>query len=80
MQDSLPEQISETKKKLSLQRWKDAENNYPEYIPTFPEEAVMEIPDEMQAYGESFLSFMQQIAVIIAMLAADLPRQATLRL
>ena len=48
-----PEQISETKKKLSLQRWKDAENNYPEYIPTFPEEAVMEIPDEMHREFDS---------------------------
>ena len=52
-----PEQISETKKKLSLQRWKDAENNYPEYIPTFPEEAVMEIPDEMQGIWREFFEF-----------------------
>lgn len=52
-----PEQISETKKKLSLQRWKDAENNYPEYIPTFPEEAVMEIPDEMHGIWREFFEF-----------------------
>lgn len=32
------EQIMETKKALSLKRWEDAENGYPECIPSFPEE------------------------------------------
>ena len=30
-----PEQLAATKERLSLQRWKDAENGYPEYIPSF---------------------------------------------
>ena len=43
-----PEQIRQRKEQLSLQRWKDAENGQPEYLPTFPEEAVEEIPDEVR--------------------------------
>ena len=49
-----PEQIQERKEQLSLRRWKDAENGEPEYIPSFPEEAVLEIPDEMQGIWREF--------------------------
>ena len=52
-----PEQIQERKEQLSLQRWKDAENGVPEYIPSFPEEAVLEIPDEMQGIWREFFEF-----------------------
>ena len=52
-----PEQLQERKEKLSLQRWKDAENGTPEYIPTFPEEAVAEIPDELQWILREFYEF-----------------------
>ena len=52
-----PEQIQERKEQLSLRRWKDAENGEPEYIPSFPEEAVLEIPDEMQGIWREFFEF-----------------------
>ena len=52
-----PEQITENKKRLSLQRWIDAENGYPEYIPSFPEDAVTEIPAEMQGIWREFFEF-----------------------
>ena len=44
-----PEQILQTKKMLSEQRWKDAENGYmPEYLPFFPETPLDEVPEGMQ--------------------------------
>lgn len=52
-----PEQIQKRKEQLSLQRWKDAENGQPEYLPTFPEEAVEEIPDEVQGLNREFFEF-----------------------
>ena len=42
------ETILATKEKLSQQRWIDAENGYPEYIPYFPEEAIDEVPAELE--------------------------------
>lgn len=43
-----PEQILEVKKALAAQRWKDAENGYmPQYIPTFPETPLEEVPADM---------------------------------
>jgi fermentation-respiration switch protein FrsA (DUF1100 family) len=35
-----PEQIKKKKELLSQQRWTDAENGYPEYIPYFPEQPL----------------------------------------
>ena len=52
-----PEQIQQRKEQFSLQRWKDAENGQPEYLPTFPEEAVEEIPDEVQGLNREFFEF-----------------------
>lgn len=52
-----PEQIQAKKEQLSLQRWKDAESREPEYIPSFPEEAVEEIPDEVQGLNREFFEF-----------------------
>lgn len=52
-----PEQIQERKERLSLQRWKDAENGEPEYIPAYGEEAVEEIPDEIQGLWREFFEF-----------------------
>lgn len=52
-----PEQIQGRKEELSLQRWKDAENGAPEYIPSFPEEAAERIPDEMQGIWREFFEF-----------------------
>ena len=51
------EQIQQEKEELSQQRWVDAENGYPEYIPSFPEEPVTEIPDEMQGIFREFFEF-----------------------
>ena len=52
-----PEQIRQRKEQFSLQRWKDAENGQPEYLPTFPEEAAEEIPDEVQGLNREFFEF-----------------------
>jgi len=52
-----PEQLAENKKRLSLQRWTDAENGYPEYNPAFPEDPAAEIPDEMCGIGREFFEF-----------------------
>lgn len=51
------EQIQKEKEKLSQQRWVDAENGYPEYIPSFPEEPAAVIPDEMQGIFREFFEF-----------------------
>jgi len=37
-------QIEETKRQLAYKRWDDAEKGYPEYIPTFPETPLNEVP------------------------------------
>jgi len=42
------EMIQATKEKLSKQRWIDAENGYPEYIPYFPEQPFDEVPAELE--------------------------------
>ena len=52
-----PEQIQEKKEQLSQRRWKDAENGEPEYIPSFPEEPVRVIPDEIQGLNREFFEF-----------------------
>jgi len=42
------EMIQTPKEKLSKQRWIDAENGYPEYIPYFPEQPLDEVPAELE--------------------------------
>lgn len=49
-----PEQLAATKERLSLQRWKDAENGFPEYIPSFPEDRRKTFPTKCRAYGANF--------------------------
>lgn len=39
--------ILKTKERLSEQRWVDAENGYPEYIPFFPKQPIDEVPAEL---------------------------------
>lgn len=39
--------IQKEKERLSTQRWIDAENGYPEYIPSFPEEPIDKAPSEL---------------------------------
>lgn len=49
------EELFKAKDALSRQRWVDAENGYPEYIPTFPEEPLDEAPEGMaEPDGEWF--------------------------
>ncbi len=49
-------EIQATKEKLSAQRWIDAENGYPEYIPSFPEKPISidEIPEMDETSREWF--------------------------
>ena len=42
------EDLQKAKERLSLQRWVDAENGYPEYIPFFPEEPLDEVPANLE--------------------------------
>lgn len=51
------EEIQKEKERLSLQRWTDAENGFPEYIPSFPEEPAESIPDEIQGIWREFFEF-----------------------
>ena len=41
------EALQAAKEKLAQQRWLDAENGFPEYIPTFPEEPLDAVPVEL---------------------------------
>ena len=41
------EEIQKTKERLAQQRWIDAENGYPEYIPGFPEQPLNEVPGDI---------------------------------
>ncbi len=50
-------QIMETKKALSIKRWDDAENGYPEYIPSFPEEPFNAVPDGVEEPAAEWLRF-----------------------
>ncbi len=51
------ETIRLTKERLSAQRWTDAENGYPEYIPGFPEEPLDEVPADMPEPGAEWFRF-----------------------
>lgn len=52
-----PEQLQERKERLSRQRWRDAENGTPEYIPAFPEEPVAENPEDLEGIWREFYAF-----------------------
>lgn len=41
------EQLQKIKEELSNQRWKDAQNGFPQYIPSFPSVASEKIPESM---------------------------------
>lgn len=40
-------QLQEMKERLSLQRWEDAKNGYPQYVPSFPLVADEKVPEDM---------------------------------
>ncbi len=52
-----PEQLRATKDALSRQRWTDAENGYPEYIPAFPEEPFDTVPEGVEEPDAEWLRF-----------------------
>ena len=41
------EELQAVKKRLSKQRWIDAENGYPEYLPGFPEQPIDKVPEDI---------------------------------
>lgn len=49
--------LEERKKILAEQRWKDAENGYPEYIPFFPEQPLETVPEGVQEPDAEWLRF-----------------------
>lgn len=51
------EQLCAIKEKLSRQRWIDYENGYPEYIPSFPEVPLNEIPADMSEGEKIWFQF-----------------------
>lgn len=51
------ESIQETKERLSRQRWIDAENGYPEYVPGFPEYPIEAVPADIPEPGAEWFRF-----------------------
>lgn len=51
------ESIQETKERLSRQRWIDAENGYPEYLPGFPEHPIEAVPADIPEPGAEWFRF-----------------------
>lgn len=51
------EDLQKEKERLSLQRWVDAENGYPEYIPFFPKEPLDEVPSELDELNAEWFRF-----------------------
>lgn len=51
------EEIQAAKERLSLQRWKDAENGYPEYLPGFPEHPIESVPEDIPEPGAEWFRF-----------------------
>lgn len=49
--------IRVAKEKLSRQRWIDAENGYPEYLPSFPEQPLEEVPADIPEPGAEWMRF-----------------------
>lgn len=51
------EDLQKEKERLSLQRWVDAENGYPEYIPFFPKEPLDEVPENLDELNAEWFRF-----------------------
>lgn len=51
------EALQKEKERLSLQRWTDAENGYPEYIPFFPEKPLDEVPENLDELNAEWFRF-----------------------
>ena len=54
----MDEQARQTaKEQFSRQRWVDAENGYPEYIPSFPEQPIDAVPAELEEPNAEWFRF-----------------------
>lgn len=51
------EELQAVKESLSKQRWIDAENGYPEYLPGFPEQPIDKVPEDMPEPGAEWFRF-----------------------
>lgn len=51
------EALTKAKEQLSQQRWEDAKNGYPEYIPSFPLFAAKEIPADLSPEAAIWFAF-----------------------
>lgn len=51
------EEVQMVKERLSLQRWTDAENGYPEYLPGFPEHPIESVPEDIPEPGAEWFRF-----------------------
>lgn len=51
------EGLQKRKEALSAQRWIDAEKGYPEYIPSFPEEPIDKVPEELEEPNAEWFRF-----------------------
>lgn len=51
------EAIRAAKEQMSKQRWSDAENGYPEYVPFFPEQPLEEVPVGLQEPDAEWFRF-----------------------
>lgn len=49
--------LQAVKAQLSAQRWKDAENGYPEYLPGFPEQPIEEVPANIPEPDAEWMRF-----------------------
>lgn len=49
--------VQTAKEQLSRQRWIDAENGYPEYIPYFPEQPIDAVPAELEEPNAEWFRF-----------------------
>ncbi len=51
------EELQAVKERLSNQRWIDAENGYPEYLPGFPEQPMDKVPEDIPEPGAEWFRF-----------------------
>ena len=49
--------LQAAKEQLAAQRWKDAENSYPEYLPGFPEQPIEEVPANIPEPDAEWMRF-----------------------
>lgn len=52
-----PAALQAVKEQLSAQRWVDAENGYPEYLPGFPERPIDEVPADVPEPDAEWMRF-----------------------